>query len=222
MEVSNIHKLLSQLQNNLVTLPIKCNEFEETRCNSVYTNLNKNPGEGLDDMLQEVRSYRKNNNHRKVVYEVEKKIELPSNTNRCAPPNMRPFESMLLAVASITEPLLSLSKNESDMQKAIKNTSTILKDYLVKTQVKNLDIAKYKYTKKKLKEILETCIDAPFDIDNLKGLTVVASRCLNINFRILHGDVVEFECLTLKAPSTAIISHMNDDMFKLLDIVGQN
>jgi hypothetical protein len=228
MEAFNIHYVLSRLQENRVTIPINCNNFEETRCNTLYTSLNSNPQDCLDDMLQEVRAYRKNkfnSTSNSTVLRRNIEVHPPKQTvgsgdNRCKMlDNMKPFESLLLAIATIKDPLLSLSTNKNDRKKAVKDIHVTLKDYLSKTQVKNLDIAKYKYTKKKLKEVIDTCMEeVQYDIETLKAVVVVASRCLDLNFNIIRGHLTEHECLCNGASSTAVIVHTDNDIFKLDDI----
>jgi hypothetical protein len=166
MDISHIKSILNEFKESHVSLTIKANSFEETCIDNKYhQEKSKDVYEGLDDMLKECRKYAK--------------IENTRSTQEVQIDKVTKFFYMLCCIKEST---LTLKRYTiMDKPKLLQFKQDILK-FIEETQVKNLEITKYKLTKKALRELLARCLansdDTWFDWSCIRSLLVITVRLL--------------------------------------------
>lgn len=160
MDISYIKSILNEFKESHVSLTIKSNSFEETCIdNKYFQEQTKDEYAKLDDMLKECKKYA-----------TIKEVQIDKVTK---------FFYMLCC---IQEPTLTLKHYTTiDKPKLLQFKHDMLK-FIEETQVKNLEITKYKLTKKALKQLLARCLvendDSWFEWSCIRALLVVVVRLL--------------------------------------------
>jgi hypothetical protein len=208
MDVSHIHMVLSKFCTSHVSIPIKVNEFEEMYDNVVCDKNTPNVFDTLDDILQECKAHRNKVGHAGHVGHVKRKevVAQPSSSQHVhAEPKQRiqqePTKSIYIdeffyTLSCIKDPLLTLKGFDSFHKSALTKAKHELMAFVDNTQVKVLDMAKYKYTKKGLRDMINKCFtpttDEVFDWSLVKPLLVVSVRYLQMGI-IFHvnGEIKE-------------------------------
>lgn len=202
MDVSHIHHVLSCFTKSLVSVPIKTNAFEEVYSdNNQQTNmtLSSQKFEMLDDILFECRNFTKSTREDNIKSKStmlsnnndSRKISLVNNNNNGQQVKNSYVDELLYTVSCINDPLLTLKPFDKSIVTKMKQE---LLSYLDNTQVKTLDMAKYKYTKKGLREIFNVDYKAfdTLDWNIVKALLVVSARYLKKSFVIqVQGELKE-------------------------------
>lgn len=181
MEVSNIRAVLQALTTNHITVPIHTNQFEETCAMSIYDSVLSDPFADLDDFAAECNKPMKEDN----IQQCTSTFTKPSSAN------VSPIRSLLDCLYSVDKKDKHKTNNKIELIQMILN----FKEYIANTLVKDLDVTKFKLTKKKLKEDLDFIyqnVDTNNNINGLqeyiKSLLVVASR--NFEYVIeVKGDI---------------------------------
>lgn len=181
MDVSHIRTVLEALKSNYITVPIITNQYEETYAMNVYDCVLRNPFDDLDDFSKECHeAYQMKHVH------PSKAVQQPSPS----PSEVFPLRSLLDCVQSVKSPEKYRMSTKFDLMQILID----FQEYIASTLVKDLDIAKFKLTKKKIKEdltTLHTNIDTA-TVNNLqdlaRSLLVVASRNLKYNIEVT-GDI---------------------------------
>lgn len=182
MDVSHIRAVLATLKSNYITVPIITNQYEETYAMNIYDSVLKNPYDDLDDFTKECR---------KINPVPSKGLHLQTSTSTTPSlDEVYPLRSLLDCVQSVKSPEKYRMSTKIDLLQIL----TDFKDYITNTLLKDLDIAKFKVTKKKIKEDLHT-IHANIDMitvndlqDLTKSLLIVASRNLKYSIEV-NGDI---------------------------------
>jgi hypothetical protein len=177
MNISSITNILTTLKsNNLVTIPIRSNGFEECQP-SRYSNIEKFDFNQLDDIIGTFRDLRKN----KCIVHHDTRI-------------LTKVESLLYALACVKHPVMSLHNDiDKQLQMAIGFKDELI-NFLTNTKVKDLNFTKPKLTKKHVSSILTTCLGT--DIDSTEATTIVSilsCRYLQSNITIMQGTTAVFE-----------------------------
>jgi hypothetical protein len=177
MDVSHIRNVLQSLTKNHINVPIISNNFEETSAMNVYSQIMTNEYDDFDDFDKECMC-------------VSSIVPTPANIPVERPSAIR----SLLQCLSIVKKQNNQTPQESSKVEMMQLLLDI-KEFLSKTLLKDLDITKMKFTKKKLKEdidIIYKNVDSNNDIqgfqDNVKGLLVIASRYLQKEIHV-EGDL---------------------------------
>ncbi len=185
MEVSHIRTVLEALKSNFITVPIITNQYEETYAMNVYDCVLRNPFHDLDDFTKECHEV-----NQKMQINPSKIVQLPAAVPKSTPSEVYPLRSLLDCVQSVKSPEKYRMSTKLDLMQVL----TDFKDYIANTLLKDLDITKFKLTKKKIKEDLNT-IQTNIDMvtvndlqDLAKSLLVVASRNLKYNVEVT-GDI---------------------------------
>ena len=182
MDVSHIHRVLGCFTKSHVSVPIKSNAFEETY--ECIAKVDDKSGM-LDDMISECRkrlAQTPKNRPAPVVHEVERQ-SLKTHY----------LEQLFFVLCCVKDPLMTLKGLDKSALTKMKHD---LLAFVENTQVKTLDMVKYKYTKKGLREILTKCItadvDGAFDWLTVRAVLVVAVRHLRKGITLqIKGETKE-------------------------------
>lgn len=198
MDVSHIHHVLSCFPKSLVSVPIKTNSFEE-----VYSDNNQQQNKTyvlekfdmLDDMLSECRNSTKDNIKSKTTFlsnnNDSRKISEANSSQHVKNLKESYVDELLYTMSCVKDPLLTLKTLDKSITTKMKHE---LLAYLDNTQVKTLDMAKYKYTKKGLREIFNFDYKESdiLDWNIVKAILVVGVRYLKKSFIIqVQGEFKE-------------------------------
>jgi hypothetical protein len=203
MDVSQIQRILGMFTKSHVSIPIKTNTYEElyehtSVCDSAALFCKYDL---LDDLLVECQRQQKSMGSEK------------SNANECAKHIIRPtkqqiqsksikdtsnyLDKLFFALCCIKDPLMTLKGLDKSAVTKMRNDLTAFVD---NTQVKALDMAKYKYTKKGIREVMTKCQNVDqsngnyneFDWLTVRTILVVAVRHLKKGITLqIQGDVKE-------------------------------
>jgi hypothetical protein len=139
------------------------------------------------------------------------------------------FDKLFFALCCIKDPLMTLKGLDKSATTKMKHD---LMAFVDNTQVKALDMAKYKYTKKGIREVLTKCLNVDqskdtlneFDWITLRTILVVAVRHLKKPITLqIQGEVKEHfplpASITQEPSSTkkegTIINYLDDDFIIL-------
>jgi hypothetical protein len=183
MEDTHIKSILSGLKNNMVTIPIVSNGYMELE-GTPYKNMQSVDSDNffslLDDMLGEFR-------RGKPIYQKQKQniSSTPSTSNlRGEVKSLSPFMSLVFSLACVRRPSLSLKYRKNDVEEAVVDFMKFMKQALHDAQVKAVDLAKYKLTKKQMQQYLDTClVQAPETVE-----PIIILFCKLIGFNIVIVD----------------------------------
>ncbi len=202
MDVSHIHKVLESFTKSHVSIPIKSNHFQEHFENEVQAQTSSVFDE-LDNILNEYKEVSRikgtSNEGRKQATpktsQINRKIEVqytPSTQHHY-------IDELCFTLCCIKEPLLTLKGFDKNVVDKFKQD---ILAFLENTQVKVLDMAKYKYTKKGLREILMNCLSKDwvtnhneFDWVTVRAIIVLATRYLKKGITIQLSGVVKEQLL---------------------------
>jgi hypothetical protein len=202
MDVSHIQRIFNGFTKSHVNIAIKPNRFEES-----YDVSPKHESmfEQLDDILQECKHAECVAIHTTPVTakmtvnaSVSASTSAPSSSNK-ERGSQNYLDELFFAFCCIRDPLLTLKNNiRIDASLLLKMKQDILA-YIDNTQVKVLDMAKYKYTKKGLREIMGKCLasghgnnNTDFDWATIRALVVVSVRLLKTPITMLiNGEQKE-------------------------------
>jgi hypothetical protein len=205
MDVSQIQRVLGMFTKSHVSIPIRSNKYEElyehgSDCDSSTLSCKYDM---LDDMLVECRKQpTKSNVHvnkHDMSFECVKQITRPKQQieNKIIKDSSHYLDKFFFALCCIKDPLMSLKEMDKS---AITKMKHDLMAFIDNTQVKALDMAKYKYTKKGIREVLTKCltVDLMRDTQNefewmtLRTVLVVAVRHLKKPITMqIQGEVKE-------------------------------
>lgn len=187
MEALHIRDVLSSLKKNLVTVPIIANDFEETRAMNIYANVIQNPYVGMDDFEEECNM---DIAPKKGIMDIAPNVASTSSTpvQQTQPLVLR---SLLQCLYNAKHPEGKRTSTKLDLMQLLND----IKEFVAKTLIKELDIAKYKITKKKIKEDLDFIFKNVDSLQNLnvfkdgaRTLLIVASRYLKTDI-VVKGDM---------------------------------
>lgn len=226
MDVSHIREILTSLTKNHVTVPIITNQYEETCCMDMYNSVMNNECEKLDDFYSECLKHQEadyKNNGKK-----QEKLQTKPHTNATISmvdkPTVCGETSCGTTSCGTTSCIRSLLvclytlKNQKSIKES-QNTSKInimqflleMKEFTTKTLLKDLDVSKFKVTKKKLKEDLDFVyanVDTTNKLDSyieqVKSLIIVASRYLVYELHIQGELTLDVLCKDASAKSAQI------------------
>jgi hypothetical protein len=210
MEFENITSILQSLTKNLVNIPIKTNNYEETNKEHLYYDVKQQCHyDSLDDILGEFRNMKQNNTSKtsnsigKIIYtdksnkqdvDVDLHLNILSSTKKETNNIQYTYiESLLFVLCCIKEPTLSLQKDKDRKSNIVKMRVDLLQ-YLSQSKVKDLELSKYKYTKKSIKEILDKCLieKNEYTYDIVRTILVLAIRMLKVNcILMIDRDIKE-------------------------------
>lgn len=208
MDDTHIRAVLQSLKVNHITVPIFTNEYEETSAMSVYDVVLRSKFDELDDFKAEcVKHCGKQRALVEPVVELQVEVEATKFESVTSDDNNNaPIRSLLECLQSVKCPEKYNMSSKVDLMQILLE----FKEYIAQTLVKDLDIVKFKLTKKKLKEDLDfiyknvdtLCTSNTIDNfkDVLRSLVIIASRNMQCTIEV-KGDLQ----LTVmnKSPSNA-------------------
>jgi hypothetical protein len=209
MDVSQIQRILGMFTKSHVSIPIKTNTYEElyehaSVCDFAalcckYDLLD----DMLDDMLVECHKqqpkYEGKINSGEKSNECVKHIIIPKQQmqNKSIQETSHYLDKLFFALCCIKDPLMTLKGLDKSALTKMKHD---LMAYVDNTQVKALDMAKYKYTKKGIREVLTKCLNVDqgngnyneFDWVTVRTIFVVAVRYLKMVVTLqIQGELKE-------------------------------
>jgi hypothetical protein len=205
MDVSQIQRILGMFTKSHVSIPIKTNTYEELYEHASVCDSPALPCKYdlLDDLLVECHRQQKSKG----------KINSSEKSNECVKHIIRPtkqqmqtksikdtshyLDKLFFALCCIKDTLMTLKALD---KAAVTKMRHDLMAFVDNTQVKALDMAKYKYTKKGIREVLTKCMNAEqvngnnneFDWATVRTILVIAVRHLKKTITLqIQGDVKE-------------------------------
>jgi len=196
MDVSHINLVLGYFEKSLVSVPIKTNAFEEVYSDDVKqsdTTSALQKFDMLDDILFECRNFRKhasdNDTHKSKLTTISH-----DNIKHCQHHEHSKesyVDELYYTISCVKDPLLTLKGFDKSVTTKMKHDMI---SYLDNTQVKVLDMAKYKYTKKGLRELLTVDCKASdvLEWNIVRAIVVLAVRYLKKPVTIqIQGETKE-------------------------------
>jgi hypothetical protein len=192
MDVSQIQRVLSMFTKSHVSIPIKTNKYEElcehgSACD-VASSFCKY--DMLDDMLVECRKRQTKNEKSSECAKQQMQTKSIKETQHY-------LDTLFFALCCIKDPLMTLKGVDKAALTKMKHD---LMSFVDNTQVKALDMAKYKYTKKGIREVLSKCMSVnqdntnnnEFDWISVRTIVVVAVRHLKKAITLqIQGELKE-------------------------------
>lgn len=188
MDVSHIQRVFGYFKKSLVSIPINTNAFEEKYNNTEEIEESESQFNKLDDMLMECKNYKTNSTFKKTMKSTTPNKEVYQQK---LSHNQSYVDALYYTLSCIKDPLLTLKGFDKSI--ATKMTHELLA-YLDNTQVKVLDMVKYKYTKKGLRNILSVDYKTTdmIDLNIVRAISVVAVRYLKKPITIqIQGETKE-------------------------------
>jgi hypothetical protein len=219
MDVSHIRSVLMSLTKNHVTVPIASNQYEETHCMKIYNNVIQDPFYDMDDFGEEcvkasgqIKSSKTKQKAQTSRDEATTSYSEESEPTPCKEPCIR---SLLECLYSIHKPCKQKQCSKLELMQMLLD----IKEYIASTLLKDLDIAKHKVSKKKLKEDLDfiyTNVDTSNKLEGyneqVRHLLVVASRYLKCDISVKGDFTFDVKC---KHSHTMLTMEYHNEQFSL-------
>lgn len=190
MDVSHIRTVLQSLKKNHITVPIITNQYEETCALNIYEPILQDKFGSFDDFALECASV---TTQTPILPDV---IE----------PSTAPIRSLLDCLQSVKQPEKYKKSTKVELMEMLLD----FKEFIANTLLKDLDIAKFKVTKKKLKEDLDTVYRNVDNVtviegfaDLVRNVLIVASRKLECSVGVQGQMIMTIPC---KVPITNVLN----------------